>query len=124
MTQIEDWKAQFTYDRYRELLEDARQELQKAEDRLRDLGDRLFKARMMNVFVEGDDKLLLENEKSLLNLEKLEPQWEEAEANCSFWKERYKRLSEYDHDHATLLAKVETEGDLDATLFNILRGEE
>ena len=124
MTQMEDWKAKFVNDRYRELFENTRQELQKAEDRLRNLGNDLFEARVMNVFVKGDDNLLLEEEKSLLNLEELEPQWEEAKANYHFWKERYKRLSEYDYDHTTLLSKIEIEEELDATLYEILRGEE
>jgi hypothetical protein len=124
MTQIENWKAKFIHDRYLELLEKTRQELHKAQDRLRDLGNDLFEARMMNVFVKGDDKLLLEEEKSFLNLEELEPQWEEAESNYRFWKERFERVSEYDYDHATLLTKIETEGEIDAILYDILYGEE
>jgi hypothetical protein len=39
MTQIENWKAKFIHDCYLELLEKTRQELHKAQDRLRDLGN-------------------------------------------------------------------------------------
>jgi hypothetical protein len=98
-----------------ELLAEAEEKCNEAYKKLVYLTHNLLRASLMSFSVGEDDKLLLEDEKSLL--EKKILLLKEAHKNYEFLEERLERLKQY--DYRKFFSQLESKDDIDFFLLEV-----
>ena len=109
-------RTQTVYDR---LLNEARAEMEQAIRQWDQLQDEIITVKMVEFAASGDDSLLLNEEKLLL--EEMNEKLAVAQAKVDFWRGRLEKLRQYEQKLQSFSARLETDMEIHRLRLSVSR---